>query len=215
MIDDALREKLRKLQNLAAESPNEHECQAALLAFQKLLKKNDMTVADVALDEADVETVETDDVYVGKRFEKWLVALHGVIGKHFRCLSLVSKNRITRWKTLQFLGHSDDVTIAASAFESAYSAALRLYNEHRLDNPHRTVNRCQYLTGFVFGLKRAYMEQEASGELGLMIVIPPDVQEAANGYKRAPAKLDRLYSRDESAGFSDGMTFGKGNALPA
>ena len=217
--DDALFEKLRKLKALADEAQNESECQTALLMFQKLLKKNGLTAAAVEVREDAPDSLRRETTREGRRVETWVRRLNLVIARHFRCFSLYKRE--AGWTLISLYGHDDDVRIAASAFKAAYGAAIRLCDNYRLfclENealriPCDKFDRNAYLIGFTEGLEAAYKRQEASGELGLMIVTPPDVVRAVAGFKRRNFTATVSDGDSLNAGYNDGFSVGQGNAL--
>lgn len=231
MPNQDLLEKLRKIKALADEAKDDHECQTAMLMFQRLLTKNGLDTAEVQINGDPEETPEEIDLHSAARIENWMHYLHSAVAKHFRCVpvctALRRNGKLIR-RTLQFLGHKRDATIAAEAFQTALAAAGRLYRRHELamlEDAALSYDRCagnqlkpsrsHYMIGFAAGLQDAYRRQEADSTFGIIITIPADVLAAADDYKgirlhTSAAKRDG----NTSAGYTDGFNVGRGDRLP-
>lgn len=227
MVDEVLLEKLRRVKAIADESKTDHECQTAMMMFQRLLAKHGLTTSEVTFEEK-AEQIDTISIHSSARVEMWLRNLHCVIAKHFRCIPVSrgeyqgsGKNRIM---TLQFIGHSADAEIAAEAFKTAKLCAERMYarrvrvalENEALGAPARKIERNKYYIGFGFGLEAAYKQQEAEATFDLIITTPSDVLEAVSSFKNVKHHFNAQRGNESvESGFMDGNNVGRGNALPA
>lgn len=231
MADMDLLEKLRKIKALADDAKDDHECQTALLMFQRLLAKNGLDAAEVQMEGEPDETPEEIDLHSAARIESWLHYLHSAVAKHFRCVpvcTLLRRDGKTARQTLQFVGHRRDAAIAKEAFQTALAAAGRLYRRHELATLERDAmlyalggvkplkpSRSRYMMGFAMGLQSAYCQQEAKSTFDIILTVPADVQAAVAGYKNKSLRAS-VSKRDgnASAGYADGFSVGSGNCLP-
>lgn len=231
MPDQDLLEKLRKIKALADEAQDDHECQTAMLMFQRLLTKNGLCAAQVQVEAQPEETPDTVDLVQVRRVDTWLKYLYCVLAKHFRCVAVEHHTVNAQWekvRTLQFIGLPRDVTIAAQAFQTALAAAGRLYERHELraledealaydtglpapDKP----NRGRYMMGFAMGLHAAYRRQEAESTFAITLTTPADVLAAVAGFRDGKAADPRKVKRDGNTGvgYADGFNVGRGDRL--
>lgn len=231
MVDAELFEKLRKIKALADDAKDDHECETAMLMFQRLMEKNGLDASAIEVEE-ERQALDEVDIYQGLRVENWLHYLHSTIAKHFRCVAVVSISpRVgTNAKTLQFIGHARDAAIAKEAFSAACSAAEHLFSRYKLQmaideamadsemmffkRAMGKVNRSRYMLGFGFGLNAAYKRQEASSEFGIILTTLSDVLAAV---EHMPTRAtDVSAPRGDSnviAGYSDGLNVGLGDRL--
>lgn len=225
-MDDKLLEKLRRIKALADDAKNDHECQTAMMMFQKLLAKHGLTASEVTFEE-EREEVDKISVHNGTRIETWLHYLHCIIAKHFRCVPVTKSayrgSGKNRYQTLQFIGHSADVEIAAEAFKTAKLCADRMYarrvrvelENEALGYPSRKIDKNKYFTGFGFGLETAYKKQEAETTFDIILATPADVLEAVSGFRQKSRSVDCVAGdASAEAGFVDSNNVGRGNALP-
>lgn len=225
MIDDKLLEKLRKLKALADDGKNEAECQTALLMFQKLLKKNNLSEAEVKLSKSVTEEKVDENVLTSyQRVPEWVKIIHAAISEHFRCVGVLHRDHVKGVTWLQFYGHTTDILIAARAFEAAIAAAERLVNECKLRFLEDSVlngceyefNKAHYLKGFAVGLNTAYQQAEkADNELALIVQTPNDVLEAVKHMKYEKHRPLNPLEFDDSfmVGHDDGHNVGAGNRI--
>ncbi len=231
MADAELLERLRKIKALADDAQDDHECQTAMLMFQRLLEKNGLDVAEVDAAAPESERPEETDVFAGVRIEKWRHCLHVEIASHFRCIPVTMR----KWRsgqpdmqTLQFIGHRRDAAIAKEAFQTALSASERLYSRHKLRMLEQealgewwsrgdTPNFSRYMLGFALGLEAAYKQQEAETTFDIILTTPPDVREFVDGMglqKRTYNAHDAPQDGNTHAGYADGFNVGRGDRLP-
>lgn len=227
MIDEALLEKLRRVKALADDSNSEHECQTALLMFQKLLKKHGLSERDVPIEEtAAEEEIKTAKAYENTRIPLWVRHLYCMVAKHFCCVAINNTSRCWRvtHQTLTFVGHESDASIAQAAFEAAYCAAQRMCDEEQANvnyiakcfGKRKDFNRLDYLMGFVMGMNAAYSKQEAENETGLIITTPADVLLTVEGLPSETHRVRQPRSNEAvSAGYVDGNNVGRGDTLCA
>lgn len=229
MNQNELFEKLRKLKALAEDAANTNEAEAALLAFQRLLAKNGLSEADVALSDEKQTSEKVDEsvVHSGKRVPQWIDMIHTTIAGHFRCVGILHRDKLHGITHLQFFGHTTDVLIASQAFQSAIAAAHRLCAEQELkaiedsvlDGCDDDFNKNNYLIGFAMGLDRAYHHAKANDKsLALIIQTPEDVIAAANeltgGRTQKARPLNPLiFGASFCIGFDDGEAVGSGDRL--
>ena len=228
--DNDLLERLRKIKALADEAQDDHECQTAMLMFQRLLTKNGLDVVEIDVPTPADEPPAEVDVHSGQRIDTWMHYLHCVIANHFGCVPVTQKcGRGSRlvMQTLLFIGHSRDTTIAAQAFTTALAAADRLYSRHQLramedaalsfgfgmrapDKP----NRGRYMLGFADGLQAAYRQQEAESTFDIILTTPADVLAAVAGFANRKFNI-RACKQDGNteAGYGDGFNVGRGDRL--
>jgi hypothetical protein len=234
MPDTELLEKLKKIKALADEAQDDHECQTAMMMFQRLLTKNGLDVAEVeAMPDTCAEKPEETDVYEGTRIEKWRHYLHMVIAQHFRCIP-VTMTRYTGLRMeqhkqiLQFIGHRRDVQIAAEAYATALAAGERLYSRHRLRvleaeafgdvvtlrSLGGTPNYSRYMLGFGLGMEAAYKRQEAEATFDIILTTPSDVLEHVKGFRKRTFNAKAApQDGNTSAGYADGFNVGYGDRL--
>lgn len=222
-LSESLTRKLTALKKLAESSKNEEEGTAALLAMQRLMKSNDLTESDLDFED-EVETVDTVDTnLVTKMPFLWQRDLHTVIATNFRCIPVTethSSHRSHGKSTIRFkfVGKGKDAELAKEAFHLALQVidslwetkkeSLRIYNI--IFTPEDKKN---YGLGFVHGLRRAYAEQRANSELGIIIVRAPEVDKAVEGFGKVSFNVDREEGLIGHLGFRDGDNYAKGNVL--
>lgn len=220
-LDDTILEKIRKVKRLADEASNENEGIAAALAFQRLLAQHHLTEAEV-LDIKEEPQIEQQNVFSDTRAMQWERTLYVVIGEHFRCKCLTERytNATTRFS---YIGHADDVAVAAETFRTMYRVAARLADDY-MDGLGRTrpygkrkdVTRREYLDGFARGLHAAFKRHEAENNLSIIISTPQDVLDyvADLGAKeRSFAPKEKTTTAAYRHGWQDGDNVGRGNII--
>ncbi len=226
MIDEALLEKLRHIKALADDGQCEHECQTALLMFQKLLKKHGLSERDVPIDDAAKEEIKKEQVYENASVPLWVRYLHNIVARHFRCMPVSDRytraGRTTR-QVLTFIGHENDTRIAQAAFDAAYHAAQRMCAERQaiaqrarklFGGATLAFNNTDYLIGFVNGIDEAYKNQEAESGTALIVTTPSDVLAAVEDLPTQRHRMRETRNLDSAqAGYIDGNNIGRGDAL--
>lgn len=206
MNDDKLRAKLEKLKALADAAQGKPEGITALAMFQKLLKKYGVNEDDISAkrDETDVDTVI---VFESGRVECWIAYLAAMIAPHFRCIA--SRSRFGNRTRILYDGLVCDLEIAKSAFMAAYSIILRMSDSIISERTGITTRKARdsYKIGFAFGIDEALKRQEASGELGLAVIIPEAVTERFEGKKEYNYNVSVNDKSSFNKGFSDGKEY--------
>lgn len=205
-MNDKLRTKLEKLKALADAAQGKPEGIAALAMFQKLLKKYGVDEGDISA-KRDETTVDRVIVFESGRAEKWVVALASMIAPHFRCVAFYL--RLCGKTSLVFDGLACDLEIAKAAFTAAYSVILRMSDTVIGERTGCTTRKARdsYKIGFVSGINEALKRQEASGELGLAVVIPEAVAKRAEGKQTHHYDISVHDKASYKKGFSDGKDY--------
>lgn len=219
-----IKEKIRKLLALA-ESPNENEAKAALLKARLLMAENKISEKEIAdIKSQSVERIETIHQCT-KMTSPWLIALSDVIGTHYCCQAFCTSKYRKKTYTIGFIGLSDDVYICNNIFH--YAADFILC---RTDSIKKEMDRRMYGTsyikraadsygyGFVYGLNKAYEEQDRQQpqEFGLVLSMPKEVKDATKDMKaeyfssKAENSIDGSYYHD---GYKDGIKFNPSRIL--
>lgn len=223
-------EKLRKIQALINDSKDDHEAQAGMLLFQRLLEKNGITAADVTEHHEEQSTVNETEAMTASRVPTWQKMLHQVIARHFRCIGTTVTYRNKHDGTItykkSFVGMGSDPEVAAATYQSAIDVANASWKRH-IDWMHRNKpyikanggHRAQYLQAFADGLDQAYTEQEAALSMSLIIVRDKRVDESIvnQGFKQ---KTITVTSYDDGSGsrtqgFRNGLEYGRGRSITA
>ena len=163
-------ERIRKLLALA-NSPNEHEAQAALAKAHRM-----MTQHEVAWSQRK-RTSRFNFRQIGPRkgrFDPWEKGLAGLLGQHFFVHPIwVPVYDVYRAKTvrvLEIIGRPEALEVAEYAHEFLTQTAERLWKEHRKEkalgsNKHRRT----FLLGVMMGFaQRLELEQKQCTEVGLV-----------------------------------------------
>ena len=211
-----LRDKIRKLLALA-ESPNEHEAKSALLRARALMAEHKLTEAE-CMDAArqKVEEINTG-ITCSKRMNPWIATLSAVIGEHYCCKSVC--RRAIGYQTSQILiiGLEEDAAACNEIFNYAVNSVIAIQKQiqkayKRCSAATRTQMVNSYGLGLAAGLSKLYEEQQTANaqEWGLILAVPPEVQEAVEGLgesdmgNRAAANIDEDHFRD---GYAAGKAF--------
>ena len=217
MAETDYKEKIRRLLALA-ESPNEHETKSALLKARELMAKHKLTEAElVDVKKQTVEKVLTD-ITCSKRRNPWIVRLSGIIGENYCCKAYRSHNKGKQTFAIGFIGLTDDAEICTAVFKYAVDCALSKIKEIRAESSLYYVG--EYVTrlchsygyGFTDGIDTAFQKQKEENEQGwgLVMVIPKEVEDAANslGKARFRAKAaENIYRNEYNSGYEDGKAF--------
>lgn len=217
MAETDHKEKIRKLLALA-ESPNEHEAKAALLKARELMAKHKL--AEAELKDVERQTVEKvlTDITCSKRRDPWIVRLSSIIGENYCCKAYRNHRKGKQTFTIGFIGLKDDVEICTAIFKYAVDCALSKIKEIRaVNSPYYTgdhvASLCHsYGYGFADGIDTAFQKQKEENEQGwgLVMVIPKEVEDAANSLGRArfTAKAaGNIYRSEYNSGYRDGKAF--------
>lgn len=186
---DDYKEKIRKLLALA-QSPNEHEARAALLKARQLMAEHKLSEAELRDPvKQEVKDVMTD-ITCSKRRNPWIINLSAVIGENYCCKAYRTHRHGQQTQLVGFIGFEDDVEICIAIFKYAVECVLSGIEQVKTKNAGyypQYIKRCcdGYGYGFVVGWSEAFDRQKESNESewGLVLVMPKEVEEAAQGFK--------------------------------
>lgn len=191
-----LKDKIRKLLALA-KSPEEHEARAALLKARQLMAEHKLTEEELR----DVERQQVKDVRTGitcsKRRNPWIVNLSAVIGENYCCKGYRTHTTGQQTQTIGFIGLEDDVEVCVEVFKYAVDCVLAEIKSLKREckdlelPPTFTTRRCDsFGYGFVQGCSEAFsrQEEEHKEEWGLVLVMPQEVEDAAQHLGHQPFK---------------------------
>lgn len=211
------KDKIRKLLALA-ESPNEHEAEAALLKAREMMAKHKLTKAE--LTDAQPKSVKRilTGITCSKRRNPWIINLSAVIGENYCCKSFRTRVKRKQTWTVGFIGFEDDIEICEIAFKYAVDSILSHNTEIRQrENSWRCVSEItefcdSYGFGFSNGVSEAFKNQQKANEdgWGLVLVTPKEVEEAASDLSNRvfkPRALDSIHENYYFSGFQDGKQF--------
>ena len=182
-----IKDKIRKLLALS-ESPNENEARAALLKARQLMAEHKLTERELrdAARQA-VKTVSTG-ITCSKRRNPWIVNLSATIGENYCCMGIRTHSKGKQTQSIGFLGFEDDAELCKEIFEYAVDCVLAEIKGIREEcdwhglSPEYARRRCDsFGYGFVTGVDMAFdrQQEEHKEEWGLVLVIPKEVEEAA------------------------------------
>ena len=203
MPEEKILKKIQNLLDLANNNPSEEEAIAASLKAQELMAKYDIELGDLNDDVKEIiEEVYYDD---GKHeMKKWKYRLANTVAKNYKC-----KNYILNKKNIVFYGHTSDAKIALSVFTYLYKTGIRLannyyYNKKKMGYPTKGLMN-SYLLGFVNGIESKLDEQCTA----LMIIVPPDVNDAYEIMSKNFEVKHTSYKVIDSEAYNKGQTDGK------
>lgn len=208
--------KIRNLLALA-ESPNENEARAALLKARELMAKHKLTEAE--LGEAKKQAVRDviTDITCSKRRDPWICDLSAVIGEHYCCKATRRHYPGKQTQRVGFIGLEDDLEICEAIFKYAVdcirTGIKAIKKEFTEYYPWYVKQQCDsYGYGFTNGINTALERQneEKRDEWGLVLVMPKEVQEAAQslGTKEFKARAeDTIDRRTFAQGYAEGKQF--------
>lgn len=211
------KEKIRKLLALA-ESPNEHEARAALLKARELMAEHKLT--EVELKDVDKQPVEKilTGITCSKRRNPWIVRLSTILGENYCCKVYRNHSKGKQTFTIGFIGLKDDAEICVEIFKYAVDCVLSKIKYIKKENDcydggYVTQLCHSYGYGFSDGVDAAFQKQKEENEQGwgLVMVIPKEVEDAANsmgrGIRFKARAEESIYSSEYSAGYEDGIVF--------
>lgn len=213
------KDKIGKLLALA-HSPNENEAKAALLKARELMAEHKLTEAECAeAARQEVKDIKTEFT-ASKRRDPWLIPLSAIIGEHYCCKAYRTHISGKQTQTIGFIGLEDDAELCVEIFGYAVACIRSRIKEIRRELKDEGWYTDKYIKrecdsygfGFNRGLSRAFdrQQEEAPQEWGLVLVVPPEVEEAAQhlGKGEFKAKAQQEISRDAFLdGLKDGMEF--------
>lgn len=196
-VDD-YKDKIRKLLALA-QSPNEHEARSALLKARQLMAEHKLTESELG-DPAKQEVKDVlTDITCSKRRNPWIINLSAVIGENYCCKAYRTHKYGRQTQFVGFIGFEDDVEICTAIFKYAVDCVLSGIERVKEQNAgyfQSYIKRCcdGYGYGFVVGCSEAFDRQKQTdeSEWGLVLVIPKEVEEAAQhiGYASFKARAE-------------------------
>lgn len=189
-----LKDKIRKLLALA-KSPEEHEAKAALLKARQLMAEHKLTEEELRdAEKQQVKDIRTD-ITCSKRKNPWIINLSAVIGENYCCKGYRVHGKGQQTQGIGFIGLEDDVELCVEIFKYAVDcvlAEIKRIKEECCDldlPPMFTKRRCDsFGYGFVYGCSEAFskQEEEHKEEWGLVLVMPQEVEEAAQHLGHQP-----------------------------
>ncbi len=210
------KEKIRSLLALA-QSPEEAEAKAALLKARKLMAEHKLTEADVEeVKNQAVRNVLTD-ITSSKRRDPWIVRLSSIIGTHYCCQGYRKHLHGKQTQYIGFIGLEDDVEICMAIFKYAVDCikvGIKIIKKENAGYcPEYIKQQCDsYGYGFTNGIRAALEAQDEAhrGEWGLVLVMPQEVQAAAQYLGKHPfrARTERNIDPEVySQGYEQGKKF--------
>lgn len=217
------KDKIRKLLALA-ESPSEAEAKAALLKARELMAKHKLTQADLGEAKGrEVRRVITEITF-SKRREPWIRNVARVIAKNNCCADIFRHFKGEHNRYIGFLGLEDDIGLCVEMFLYAVDCVRAVNKETKKAYKGYPTNFIKevcdsYGLGFASGLEAAFERQkEEHQEWGLVMVIPKEVTDIADGIKtiniRSSAE-DRVRASEFERGKADGANFRMDRRLKA
>lgn len=181
---DAVIEKVRKLLNMAnCKNVNEHEGQTAIVKAQLLLKKHNLSMADIDTDLADDKDVVDMAITKFSLHDWWQKSLAHIIANNFRCTAYIQDH--SRYSKIFFIGLKEDVDVAEQIYIYAEIHMKETgHQAYRFEKRNQySKNMISYLDnyyrGYLKGLNDKFEEQMVKEEgLELVLVKSPKVIEA-------------------------------------
>lgn len=184
---ERIKEKIRKVLELAKNNPSKEESISASLKAQKLMMEYDIEMEEIE----DIEELkELGEVYIDLGTgNKWKVMLAHVVAKNFRC-KVYFNNNLTG---VTFYGYKTDADIARNVYEFLFSVGNKLArkyaNEYKKKYGTAKYVTNTYLSGYLTGVKEALDKQCVA----LMVIMPKEVEEGyterVKGFKAISRKL--------------------------
>lgn len=217
------KDKIRKLLALA-HSPYEGEAKAALLKARELMAEHKLTEAEcIEAAKQSVKDIKTEFT-ASKRRDPWLIPLSAAIGEHYCCKAYRTHYYGRQTQIIGFIGLEDDVELCVEIFAYAVSCVQSRIKEIRREmeeiyNAKYIRRECDsYGYGFTVGVTDAFERQQETKEQewGLVLVIPKEVEEAAQHLGREEFKAaaeDNIIGRAYFDGMADGKDFDPSRVL--
>lgn len=211
------KEKIRRLLALA-ESPVEAEAQAALLKARELMAKYKLTEQECK----ETEPQNVVRLYTGitcsKRRDPWCIPLSAIIGNNYCCKGLRTHQARCQTQEVGFIGFEDDVILCVDLFKYAVdcvrSEVKRIKKQYADYGADYIKSRCDsFGYGFATGLRAAFEAQtaEKAQEWGLVLVMPREVQEAADKLGKPTSfrarSQDSIFGNEFAKGYKSGQEF--------
>lgn len=170
-------DKIRKILALAENNPSEHEAISAALMAQKLMAKYNIQETEIQEEVTD-NNIESLQVVVSGKVQKWRLYLAQVVAKNFRCKVYL------RGQDVVFFGYKKDADICKEVFLSLYRIGVKLSDKAKREarSKYGTAKgiRNSFCIGFVDGI-RSELEKQSTA---LIIIVPKEVNEKYDNMSR-------------------------------
>ena len=184
-MDDIANVKARIAKLLAlADSPYEHEAQAALLKAREIMAKYKLRPEDATLKQNEKVIKRPIGVTCTKMTNTWAVNLANIIAAHYCCKSYRVRAYGGRKTEIGLVGLEDDFEICRNIYRYAYDCVdtrckrIRVLLKHKCSASETREMANAYGYGFCKGLQAAYRAQDQEHqEYGLVLTVPQAVHD--------------------------------------
>ena len=215
---DNIRDKIAKLLALAGNNPNESEAKAAILKARALMAEHKLRPEECVAEREEKVVQSEVGISCTARKYSWGAELAAILAAHYCCISFRNHRRGTQTQNIGFAGLESDFEICSRiyryAFDCVKQASDEIFKEEAdwLEGSTRRKQAEAYGWGFCAGLKKALNAQkEEHQEWGLVMVVPPQVQDVFAGKKATSygkANFGAAGARSAGArGYQDGLKF--------
>ncbi len=170
-------DKIRKILALAENNPSKNEAISAALMAQKLMAKYNILETEIQQEVTD-NNIESLQVVVSGKVQKWRLYLAQVVAKNFRCKVYL------RGQDVVFFGYKKDADICKEVFLSIYRIGVKLSDKAKREarSKYGTAKgiRNSFCIGFVDGIKSELEKQSTA----LIIIVPKEVNEKYDNMSR-------------------------------
>lgn len=210
---DPARDKvLRRIQRLLAlaDSPEEHEAQAAMNAAQRLMLKHNLSIAEAGVEQSYHVTWLGEP---SKRLQAYQRILAGILSEHFfvQCVWIWSYDaaRGARGRVLEVTGTASNLEMATWVHAFVLGTAERLWTDHkRRRGIPGNKDRRRFLSGVMVGFHEKLQGQERKHRSeGLVWVGDADL-EAYVGARHPSVRKARAASIRVDDAFGSGRSAG-------
>lgn len=211
-----IKDRISKILALA-ESPNENEARAALLKARELMAKYKLQPEDLEKKKGSKVVRKLTGLTCTQMTDSWMLTLSAIIAENYCCRAYSSRGAGKKTYIMGFVGFEEDVAVVEKIYRYAVDcvrqqASQALTQHFAASGKKARELKNAYGFGFCRGVKSAFVKQgQEHQEWGLVLVTPPEVDEAMLEMKRpTPVKAD-FSSREkrmmEGRGFADGQKF--------
>ena len=175
--------KIRKILELSKNNPSKEEAKSAALKAQKLMAEYHVSMSEVGEIETKGIVEKEEGIKSNKRWRIWLA---NVISDNFRC-----KVYQGIWKEVIFYGYFADVTIALETYKALYEIGNEQANRYYIELEQRAYEKGEIFYGagvknnFLYGYCQGIREVLEKQSKELVIITPPEVEEAFKKYTRS------------------------------
>lgn len=231
MINDKVKDKIRKLLNMSGNNPSDEEAHTAMLMAQKLMAKHSLSEADIDLMATEDKEVVTIDVTKYTRTPWWYKRLGAIIADNFKCMSYISYRSFyerdtngyekeVRRSCVRFMGLKNDAEMAKEIFQYAFdnvNNTARNYVRRVRDSGGSTKGiRNDFVLGYLRGLGDKFEEQKAEdNELALALIIDEAVHAEWNKKTFRSMSSSKATRRGSDEAYSSGYDTGKSFSKPS